>query len=205
MTVLSLPAVKGGRGPRSAPWRKLSNTQAFESPLTRSVQTLALPGARWATTLSWANLDAADAALMRAFLYALRGRAGRFYVPHPVVKRPRGTAGGAPLVAGAGQAGATLATDGWTAGATLLVGDFIGFGASEVRCVISNATADGAGAMSILLDEPMRASPADNSALVLVEPTAIMMLTADDIELAFRPATAGPLTDVTIDCMETWS
>ncbi len=44
MTVLSLPAVKGGRGPRSAPWRKLSNTQAFESPLTRSVQTLALPG-----------------------------------------------------------------------------------------------------------------------------------------------------------------
>jgi len=188
-----------------APWRKLSNTQAFESPLTRSVQTLALPGARWACSLTWANLDAADAARMRAFLYALRGRAGRFYVPHPTVKRPRGTAAGTPLVAGSGQTGATLATDGWTAGATLLAGDLIGFGASELRVVISDATADGSGAMSIVIDEPMRASPADNSALVLIEPKCVMRLAADEIESAFRPATTGPLSDVTIDCVETWS
>lgn len=205
MTILTLPLIKGGRGPRMAPWRKLSNTQAFESPLTRSVQTLALPGARWACSLTWANLDAADAARMRAFLYALRGRAGRFYVPHPTVKRPRGTAAGTPLVAGSGQTGATLATDGWTAGATLLAGDLIGFGASELRVVISDATADGSGAMSIVIDEPMRASPADNSALVLIEPKCVMRLAADEIESAFRPATSGPLSDVTIDCVETWS
>lgn len=205
MTVLSIPVIKGARGPTSAPWRKLNNTQSFESPLTRSVQTLALPGARWACTLTWANLTAADAALMRAFLYALRGRAGRFYVPHSTVQRPRGTALGTPLVAGAAQAGATLATDSWTAGATLLAGDFIGFGASELRVVTANATADGAGVMSIVLDEPMRASPADNSALVLSAPTCIMRLTSDDIESLFRPSAGGPLTDVTIDCVETWS
>lgn len=204
MTVLNLPLVKGGRGPTSAPWRKLNNTQAFESPLTRSVQTLALPGARWACTASWVNLDAADAARMRAFLYALRGRAGRFYFGHPIVRRPRGTAGGTPLVAGAAQAGATLATDGWAAGATLLAGDFIGFGASELRMVVADSTADGAGLMSIVLDEPMRASPADNSALVLVEPKCIMRLTSDDVESLFRPATAGPMTDVTLDCVESW-
>lgn len=205
MTVLTLPQVKGGRGMRAAPWRKLSNTQSFESPLTRSVQTLALPGARWACSLSWSNLDAADAALMRAFLYALRGRAGRFYVPHPVVSRPRGSATGTPIVAGAGQAGSTLSTDGWTAGATLLAGDFIGFGANEVRCVISTVTADGSGLMAIPLDEPMRASPADNSPLVLERPACVMQLTSDDVEAAFRPSALGPLTDITIDCVETWS
>ena len=83
MTIATFPIIRGGLGPAGGmSWRKLSNTQAFESPLTRSVQTFSMPGARWACTATWQNLTADEASLFRAFLYGLRGRAGRFYLPH---------------------------------------------------------------------------------------------------------------------------
>lgn len=205
MTILTFPNLRGGLGPaESFVWRKLSNTQVFESPLTRSVQTLALPGARWACTAMWQNLTPADAALARAFLYALRGRAGRFTLHNFSRPVPRGTAAGTPLVAGASQVGASLITDGWSVGATVLAGDFVGVG-TELRVALADATANGSGVMTLAFDEPLRASPADNAPLVLTRPTCVMRLTGDDIESSFKRSVLGTLETFTLDCVETFA
>lgn len=201
MTTLSFPTLS--RDPMQWQWRKHSNTQTFESPLTRGVQTLALPGARWACTAAWDNLQPADAALLRAWLAKLQGTAGRFYLGNLGHRRPRGTALGTPLVKGASQTGASLATDGWTAGATLLAGDFIGYNAgAELRMVVADATADGSGEMTITLDEPIRVSPANDSAIGTAAPTCIMRLTGDDQAWTYHP---GGFASFNLDAVETFA
>lgn len=205
MTIQTFPSLRGGLGPAGGmSWRKLSNTQVFESPLTRSVQTVALPGARWACTATWQNLTADEAALFRAFLYGLRGRAGRFRLPHFGRRAPLSAISGTPLVAGAGQTGATLETDGWSPGVTLAAGEFMQVG-DELRVTVQASTASSGGAMSIVLDEPLRSSPADNAPLVFNLPAAVMMLRSDDVESSFARSVLGPLESFTLDCVETWS
>lgn len=201
MTTLAFPTLT--RHPMQWQWRKLSNTQTFESPLTRGVQTLALPGARWACTAGWDNLQAADAALLRAWLAKLQGTAGRFYLGNLGHRVPRGTALGTPLVKGASQTGTSLATDGWTAGATLLAGDFIGYGAgTELRMVVADATADGSGNMTITLDENIRVSPSDNSAIVTAAPTCVMRLAGDEQAWTYHP---GGFASFNLDAVETFA
>lgn len=205
MTILTFPTVRGGLGPAGGCiWRKLSNTQVFESPLTRSVQTLAMPGARWAFTGTWQNLTPDEAARMRAFLYSLRGRAGRFYLHNFARPTPAGTLAGTPRVAGAGQTGSALLTDGWGAGGSVRAGDFVGLG-DELRMVVADAVENGAGVMTLTLDEPVRSSPADDLALNFVRPVCVMRLTADDVESSFQRSVIGALESFTLNCVETWS
>jgi len=108
-----------------------------------------------------------------------------------------GTLGGTPLVNGAGQSGATLITDGWTAStATLTVGDrfTIGTGTASVYAlnpqslqinagqlqqfvVTAPVTSDGSGNITIPIAPPIVGSgafanvsqlPADNAAITMV-------------------------------------
>lgn len=205
MTIATFPTVRSGLGPAGGfAWRKLSNTQAFESPLTRSVQTLALPGARWACTATWQNLTPDEAATFRAFLYGLRGRAGRFRMPHFGRRSPLSAVTGTPRVAGAGQVGATLVTDGWAGGFSLSAGEFVQIG-DELRVTTAAAVATSGGVMSLPLDEPLRGSPADDTVLVFSLPTAVMRLTSDDVESSFARSALGALETFTLSCVETWS
>lgn len=197
MTTLAWPTLT-----RSAPdeieWSLIANTQSFSSPLSQSVQTVEMPGARWRASFTLANLQEADTAVVQAFMARLRGRAGRFTLHNFARPAPRGTATGTPLVAGAGQTGTTLAIDGLAAGVTLLAGDYFGVN-GELKMVVADATANGSGQMSVTFEPPLRASPADNTAITLVKPTATFMLEDD----AMRWLTRAPvLTDVPIVCVE---
>lgn len=204
MTTIAFPVIRNNAGPSSLVWRKISNTQVHESPLTRSVQTMALPGARWACAATWENLSRDDAAVMRAFLASLRGRAGRFYLWHLGRPTSRGNAAGVPVVYGGGQTGASINTHGWSAGASLRAGDMIGIG-TELRMQITDATADGAGLMTLTFDEPVRASPANNAPVITSYATCAMRLSGDDFDSSFAPARAGPVETFSLDCVETWS
>ena len=99
---------------------------------------------------------------------------------------PRGTIAGTPLVNGASQTGNTLTIDGCTVGTTLLAGDFFSVN-SELKMVTADVTADGAGAMSITFEPPLRSSPADNAALTTTRPTARFMLQEDVQAWSTRP------------------
>lgn len=176
MTTLSMPSTPGFTNSR---FGLRSNTQSFESPLTRSVQTVELTGARWFASYSLPPMLRASAAAWIAFLVALQGRAGRFYGFDPDAKTPRGTWAGTPLVNGGSQTGSSLILDGFTAGATVKAGDLFGVN-GELKMITADGTADGSGNLTISFKPSLRAAPADDAAITSTNPTCTMMLIDDD-------------------------
>lgn len=93
---------------------------------------------------------------------------------------PSGLGTGAPLVMGAAQAGAAIATDGWpvsTAG-LLLPGDYVGL-SGQLRRVVAQVDSNGAGQATLTLDQPVRSAPVNDSAVVLVKPKSLFICTTD--------------------------
>src|SRR5262249_11110825 len=108
-------------------------------------------------------------------------------------------AGGALLVAGAGQSGQSLAIDGG-AHATLVLkaGDYIGLGSgstSRFYIVLKDATTDGSGAVTLDLWPRLRETPADNAALVLTDPKGVFRMIDNtpswDIDASVRTSGIG--------------
>ncbi|MBU0752361.1 MAG: hypothetical protein KJ787_13895 [Gammaproteobacteria bacterium] len=200
MTAIAWPTLTRS-APRECEWRLKSNTVAFQSPLSGATQTVEFPGARWEVSFAMENLLEADTALLRAFMARLRGRAGRFTLHNFARPTPRGTISGTPLVKGAGQSGTTLLIDGCTVGTTLLAGDFIGVN-GELKMVVADATADGSGEMTLTLEPPLRASPADNATITTNQPTATFMLSEDAFAVLTRP---GLVSTVAVSAVECWT
>lgn len=177
MTVLTIPSAPK---PAEVRFGLQSNTQAFVSPLSGATQTLEMPGARWFGRWKLPPMDEAETGPWKSFLLKLRGQAGRFYgFDHIHVRR--GAGGGTPLVKGAGATGTTLPTDGWPFSTTVLKeGDYFAFdtpdGKRELKMAVTDAVTNGAGEVSITFEPPIRTSPADNAAIILADPSAIMML-----------------------------
>lgn len=105
-----------------------------------------------------------------ALLLALRGRRGTFLAGDPAGATPRGGWAGTPVVNGAHAAGASaVALDGLTAGTTVKRGDYIQFGSgllTHLHKVTQDGTASGAGEITIDIWPFLRASLADNDAIV---------------------------------------
>lgn len=181
MTTLTYPVLSFG--PATFLLRLRPNTLAFSSPLNRAVQTAELPGALWIGELSYDSrtLIEADRLLLQAWLAQLRGRAGRFFMSDLSMPAPKGVATGTPVVAGAAQTGASLATSGWTASVTniLKTGDLIGVN-GELKRIVANASSSGTGTATLTFEPPLRASPANLAAIVTAAPTFTAMLADDD-------------------------
>lgn len=190
--------------PVSEEWALQAPTQAFRSPFTGSVQVRELAGARWMVTLAFNQDDPDVLAPLQALLVRLRGQAGTFALHSHHRPVPRGVATGTPLVDGASQTGASLDTKGWTAGQSgiLLAGDYIGVN-GELKMVVADADADGAGLATLLIEPPLRASPADEAVITTVRPTATFRL-ADDGQARWRTVGARPepLTSLTVTAEE---
>lgn len=177
MPTLTMPATPGFTSSR---FGLMSNTQTFESPLTRTVQTLELTGARWRGDYVLPPMKRPEAsAWIGGFLIPLMGRAGRFYGFDPDAKTPRGTWAGTPLVNGAAQTGLSLILDGFTASATVKVGDYFTVN-GELKMINADGTANGAGALTVSFNPSLRVAPADNAPLTSTNPTCTMMLIDDD-------------------------
>lgn len=196
MTTISFPAIS--RLPREFSFGVVWNTQVFSSPLTQSVSTVEIPGARWKMQFRLANFEEADAALVQVMLMQLRGRVNRLALYNLARRTPRGTLAGTPLVAGASQTGASLAIDGCTAGTTLLKGDMFAVN-GELKMVCADATADGSGTMTVTFEPPLRSSPADNAPITTSQPTALFMLESDEQMWSTKP---GVRSDFTISLIE---
>jgi hypothetical protein len=158
-----------------------SNAMVFESPLSGATQTVSMPGARWTATLTWANLTIANAALLQALLLQLRGRANRLVMWNLARQFPRGVGGGTPLVNGAGQTGAVMAIDGLPVSTSniYLPGDFLGIG-GELKMVAAPVSSNGVGQATVNFEPPQRTAPADNSAVVTIQPTAKFIPAGND-------------------------
>src|SRR3989338_5794904 len=116
----------------------------------------------------------------RGFLGGWGGRRGRFLSRDPTIRQP-GIAY-TPTVAGAGQSGGTLNTNGWPASSTpLFAGDFFSLGVDHqtrlyqlTADVISNAS----GLATLSFVPRLRASPTDGAALEIAAPAVLLRLTA---------------------------
>ena len=179
MSILTFPSV-ASIGVAEASFSLVYNTQSFASPLNKSTQTLELPGAMWSARFLFKDLFNADSRAFKAFLAQLRGMSGRFYLGDLSHLTPRGTAGGAPLVKGAGQVGSTLLTDGWPANQSgvLLPGDYYGVN-GELKIVTAVIPTDSGGNATISFEPPLRSSPPDNAAIVTSSPSCVMRLVDD--------------------------
>lgn len=184
MTTLDFPT--GLPEPATFDWWLAYNTRQHESPLSRQVQTIETPGARWMAELRYPPLKKSQWRIMTSFLAQMRGAAGRvyWYPPYPA-RTPDGLAGGTPLVNGADQTGSTLITDGWTAAAVALRrGDYFSFvnplGSDELKIVREDATADGSGNVTLTFDPPIRSAPYNNTAIRVTNPRAVFGLADDD-------------------------
>lgn len=165
------------------------------SPFTLNEQLYDWNAARLGFHASFPPCVRADAEELVAHLLALAGRAGTFLYWPPANRSPRGSgASDSPVVMGSGTARArTLATDGWTAGASglLLRGDWFQVGSgtsSRLHKVLSPVNADAYGAATLDIWPPLREDLADGDPLVLVDPKGTFRLAENvrawDIDLA---------------------
>lgn len=157
-----------------------TNTQTFTSPFTKAVQRVALGGARWTASYSLPSMFRDQASVWQAFFLQLEGAANTFYGYDPDAVKPRGQAGGIPLVNGAGQTGSTLTIDGATANILnwLLPGDYLSVN-GEMKMVTAPVNTNGSGQATIPFKPAIRNSPPDNTPVVLDKPTCTMALVDD--------------------------
>ncbi len=178
MPTLAFPA---SIRPVSVDWQLVFNTRSFPSPLSNDTQTRETPGARWVCSLSFEHLRRDEVAALEAFIVRLRGAVGRFTLWNHARETPRGVATGTPVVDGAANAGGTLATRGWTPSITnsLRAGDLIGVN-GELKQVVTDANSDANGKVTLTIEPPLRATPADGATITTVKPTATFRLLDDN-------------------------
>lgn len=200
MAVITFPNIKS---PASLEWSLVSNTIPFTSPLSKAVQTVEFPGARWSASLAYPVMPESEAALMRAFLVKLRGQANRFYLPNYSKPYPRGTINLTGVtVNGALAQGATSATFASAGNAkTLLTGDFFSIG-GELKMAVADATSSSGGAITVTFEPPLRSAVTNGSAVVLAKPTVLMMLKEPASSWGLRP---GQISNFNLDCIESFS
>lgn len=193
MTTYAFPAIT----PNSSVWEYISNTEVFESALSRTVMTADRGGEHWRCTLNFRNLTADNKADLKAFLVKLNGRQHRFTLPDHSVQQ-RGLLTGTPLVAGAGQTGNSINIDGCT-GTTdwIKAGDMIGID-GKLLMATDDADASG-GAVTVNFGPRLLTAPADNAAVTVSAPTSVFLLADNRVGWSNSP---GDFSDFTIICRE---
>jgi hypothetical protein len=196
MTILTLPVA-----PKIATveWTLTQPTQANRSEFTGARRVVILAVApRWSAKVKFVRaVGEVHIKPLRAFLAALQGQAGRFYLRMGETAQIS-AAGGAVVVDGAGQGAYTLATRGWNGGTMLGAGDFVTVGGQPLQ-LVAPAVPDADGRAMLYFAPYLRSSPADGDAVEVVNPCAIMSLTGDAAGWSVSP---GQVYDVSIDCEE---
>lgn len=150
------------------------------SPFTGTQQVQDWGGRWWEYSFDFKITKGREARQVSAFLAALGGPAGKFLFSDPTIEQS-GTPG-TPVVAGVGQSGTTLATDGWPASATVLyAGDFFSLGADDLTRLYQltdDVVTDGSGAATLSFVPALREVPADGDPLEVLAPKVVLRLSS---------------------------
>ncbi len=153
-----------------------------------NVQTRTRNAQRWSFSVLYPRgRPAAELRALWAFLISQKGRAGSFTFQFQTLFN-RGVNNGAGLVNGGSQSGQTVATDGWSAGDTILAGDFVSFGTDpKVYMATADCTANGSGVMALAIVPTLVTAPANNAAVNLHTRAAPLTwtcaLTTDSVDI----------------------
>ncbi len=153
-----------------------------QSPFSLKEQRQAYSGMIWIAGITLPPMKRPIAAKWIGFLRSLNGKEGTFLLGDPAGASPQGEVGtSAPLVNGASQTGRTLITDGWDNGITgvILSGDYIQLSSgatSRLHQVVQDADSDGGGNATLEIWPELRESPANSSAIVLLNTKGVFRL-----------------------------
>lgn len=155
-----------------------------QSPFSFSQKTYDNGGEMWQASVSIPPLTRDQAEDFICFLTLLKGSYGTFLMPVFDAKAARGSWGGTPLIAGAGQTGNDLNIDGGTTGTTdyAKAGDWVQIGtgsSTKLFKVMADADTDGSGATTLNLFPSIKVAFADNTALTVVNPHGLFRLDGD--------------------------
>jgi hypothetical protein len=167
------PPNLSGIGPQKFVLRMVDVIAETVSQFTGGQQEQQWAGQWWELEMTLPPLTRAQAEPWFAFLAALHGKLGTFQMGDYNAQTPRGTAApgsaqcsGASNVNGANQ----LVTKAWTAGATLLAGDYLQMttlgGPTRLYKNLLDAVADGGGNMTLQIFPNIRETLPDSLAIV---------------------------------------
>jgi len=211
--------------------RVVPNTRVFNSPFNpASAQVVDLLGELWQVMIELPpRTSPVDGAAREAFFDRLRGPVNRISLWNLRFPAPQGTLRdgatasvvngslaavtvvnaslavvtvvyGTPVLVNALAQFASTATISHIAGRTVRAGDMLGINSQLVR-VMADATADGAGRMTIEFLPRMRAAAAAQTVITWDRPTATFMLRADGVPTTWRP---GLHDAASLDLIETF-
>jgi hypothetical protein len=135
--------------------------------------------ARWRMSItSHPAMTQADAVIWESLVLRLRGGINHLAIGDPVRKVPRGTMRGTLTLSAQAAAGeTTLSITGGAgqASKTLLAGDWLQVGtglSAQLFKVVTDATANGSGVISVTVEPPVRATFASSTAVAWSSPIA---------------------------------
>lgn len=173
------------------------------SPYTLQQQVQEHPGQAWQAEITLPPMKRAEADAWTSFFLKLNGRRGTFLLGDPAAATPRGTVAGTPVVDGAHAVRLkTLALRGITVGTTLLAGDYVQVGSGATARLhknLNDATADGAGKMTLDIWPSLREALADGAAVVTASTVGLFRLASNEMPWSTDP---GPLYSIQFSAME---
>lgn len=195
---LSLPTTKA---PRKVRLYAINTVAMARSPYTHATQVQEFAGQSWSADVIFPEMERAEAEEFNAFLVALMGQKGTFYLSDPLGKTPRGAALGSPKVDGASQTGNTLATKGWSANITgiLLKGDYVGVG-NGYHKILEDVDSDGSGNATLEIWPRLATSPADNELVVTQNAQGVFRLTNNVVPI--YDADEQKIYNISFSCVE---
>lgn len=195
---LTIPTTKSFRQVRLY---AINTVGVARSPFTHTIQVQEFSGQSWGADVTFPDMTREEAENFNAFLLALCGQKGTFYLGDPLAKQPRGVGGGNPRVNGANQTGNSVITDGWPANTTglLLPGDYIQIGTGLHKC-LTTVTSDSSGNATIDIWPRLGISPANDELIITNKTVGVFRLT-ENVVTIFE-ADESRLYSVGFSCVE---
>lgn len=185
MAVLTFPSII----PATCTWGIVTNTQVTSSPISKSVQTQELPGARWKATLSFIDLPPSEARTLIPFLIQLRGRSGRFYLhdfSHPLPAQ--GTKAAEAVTISDAVTIASIADT-----SDLTIGDYVEVN-DEVKIITAIPTST-----TVTVEPPFRDQTAGTATF---DNASCIMMLQDDEQVQWASRGKIYLNNITLNCIE---
>ncbi len=178
---ISLPTTPAFRNQK---WGIVSNTQVFNSPLTKTTTRNRLTGERWMTEYEFAFIkDRAIVAEWEVFFAQLEGMANTFWSLPPFRKDPRGAISGTPQINGSSQVGSTINLDtlGVSIANVLRKGDYIQFDdTDQLVLVTADVSSDGSEEAAVPIKPAIRDSPTDATTVTVNSARVPMIMPVDE-------------------------
>jgi hypothetical protein len=210
MSTIAWPTMSAAAYPSSLRWELRANTQSFMSPLSGAVETVELPGARWACSFSMpalqGNSSRNDSGIFQGWLMRLRGQANRAALYNFKRPTPIGTINLTGVtVSGVVAAGASSCYfAGGGDGKTLMDGDMFAVN-GELKMVVNGPYTQSGSPSTIgpiSFEPPTRAAWANGDAVTLNKPTALFILQNPQVGGKHSP---GDINEYELDMIEVFA